>query len=96
MKVCPNLRCRSVHADEYNGQCPDCGAPLGGVAGSNQGELAFKFARQVRAGVEEAQQEKAMSRGSYDRVSVNDNLMEVARAGAYLLEKAAGRAQDWE
>ena len=94
MKTCPN--CRVVHADEYNGQCQECGAPLGNVRGSNQGDLAFRFARQVQRGAEESSQEQAMKRGRYDRVKVEDGLMEVSKAAAYLLERSAGRGEDWD
>lgn len=92
MKTCPN--CRVVYEDEYAGQCHECGKPLGGVApndASGGRNLAFDFARQVQEGARENAQEQSMKRGDYSRVPLADRLMEVAKAGAFLLEKAAGR-----
>lgn len=88
MKSCPN--CRTIHRDEYEGQCHDCGAPLGGMRGNNQGDLAFAFAAQQRKARREADTEASfraarnMGAGArpgdaYDRAPIEDAVMDAAR-----------------
>lgn len=88
MKACPN--CRSVHADEYNGQCNDCGGPMGGVQGNTQGNLAFQYANQLARGQREAQMEQqfraarnsgqaARPGDAHDRAPIHDSVLDVAR-----------------
>lgn len=68
MKACPNCRC--LWADEYGGQCTDCGAPMSGVqansssSGGAGGDLAFRYANQLASGRREADMEQALKHGS--------------------------------
>lgn len=88
MKTCPN--CRVVHPDEYNGTCQECGAGLSGISANNNFREA-DWRRQAQDSARETSQEQSLKRGDYSNVRVPDRLMEVAKAGAHLLEVAAGR-----
>lgn len=95
MKTCPN--CRVIHPDEYMGTCQDCGAPLGGVSANGSEQLRFQWARQVQSNVAETAAEENLKRGNYAGLKFDKKLLDVAKAGAYLLEQDAGRdVSDWE
>lgn len=77
MKTCPN--CRAVWGDDYEGQCLDCGRPMGGVQGNaTGGDLAFRYASQITQGQRETSSERSMKRGVYDGVALPPTLVEVA------------------
>lgn len=77
MKACGN--CRRVWADEYNGQCTDCGAPMAGMQVNGSNDLARRFADQRRKAEREASFEQALrsGRGS-DAVPIHDSVHEKA------------------
>lgn len=76
MKPCPN--CRTIHQDNYNGQCQDCGAPLSGVASNGSGDMSFRLAKQLQQGARESNQEQQMKRGNYSGVSLEQSIIDVA------------------
>lgn len=85
MKACPN--CGVIHADEYKGQCNECGAPLGDVSGSLSGDLAFRYAEQRGRANREDQFEQSLRgiRGNarpgdaYDRAPIPSSVLDAAR-----------------
>lgn len=94
MKTCPN--CKVVHADEYVGQCSECGAPLGSVQGSASGDLAFRYAEQrARANREDSfEQSVRNARGNarpgdaHDRAPIDPHVLDVARQFVIVPEEA--------
>lgn len=85
MKTCPN--CRAIYADEYAGQCSDCGRPMGTVEANGSSDLSFAFARQVQAAREEDNYERQVKNARspraqadvYDRAKLPSSIVDVAR-----------------
>lgn len=85
MKACPN--CSYLWADDYSGQCLECGKPLGGVQPEGGGDLRFRYAGQVQAAQRENDLERRMKSSNgkarpgdaYDSVNLPDGIMEAAR-----------------
>lgn len=83
MKKCPN--CAYLWADDYNGTCLECGAPMNKA--NSPADLGFAFARQIQEGVRE--DEFARRAGSirnpkqaleiYGNAKINDAVLERAR-----------------
>lgn len=101
MKACHN--CRRMWADEYEGQCTDCGASMAGhVSPSGGGDMKQRYAAQLAAGSREANMEQSLKTGAAYNfrvgsggVPVNEHVMNVAKIflqpkeGAFTEEDAA-------
>jgi hypothetical protein len=79
MKTCPN--CRVIHPDDYNGTCPECGAPLGGVQpnGATGADMQARYNSQIAMQRREGQLEAQMKRGNYSNVPLEQSMVDVAR-----------------
>lgn len=89
MKSCNN--CHVIHADDYAGQCHECGAPMGSVAPNGNGEMTFRYASQVAAARRELDLERDLKRGNYSKLKYGDNLHDIAKQAVEYLEECAGR-----
>jgi hypothetical protein len=81
MKACRN--CRTIYPDDYNGQCGECGAPMG-LVNANTGEtvsdLSWQYATQnSRQLNNEDRYESQMKRGRYENVPIPETVMDKAR-----------------
>lgn len=73
MKTCPT--CSAIHADEYNGTCPHCGAQLGTLGGST----LVGGANLARAAVDAARLEQRFKNREHGDIPIPDRMLETAR-----------------
>lgn len=92
MKTCKNCRC--VYADDYNGQCHECGAPMNSINANGSNDLPFRYANQLRQGVRENDAERSMKRGNYENVQIERSVLDVARQFVIVDEEKLREAQN--
>lgn len=76
MKTCENLACRAIHPDDFYGQCPHCGRPMGTVGSTTPTTLMGDIGRAARESIAAEQQIKSHHHGD---VRVPDHLLDTAR-----------------